>query len=65
MDELDPKPSDEEAYRIGEGLYGLSIHELEARIAAYGREIERLKGELAKKETDRLAADTLFSPKQH
>lgn len=64
MDELEPKPSDEETYQIGEGLYGLSIHELEARIAAYGREIDRLKAELKKKEVDRLAADTLFSPKQ-
>lgn len=64
MDELAPRPPDEETFSIGEGLYGLSVHELEARIAAYRAEIARLQVELDKKSQDRIAADTLFAPKQ-
>ncbi|MEM9600085.1 MAG: DUF1192 domain-containing protein [Pseudomonadota bacterium] len=63
MDELDPKPSEVETYRIGESLYGLSVHELEARIAAYGEEILRLEVERDKKSRERSAADALFAPK--
>lgn len=60
MDELDPKRSDQEAYRIGESLYGLSVYELDARLEAYADEIERLKVEREKKSMEKLAADRLF-----
>ena len=49
-----------ETYRLDEDLYGLSLHELEQRIAAYQAEIERLQRELAKKGSERSAADRLF-----
>lgn len=48
-------------FRIGEDLYGLSLHELETRMKAYEAEIERLRGELAKKTQEKHAADQLFS----
>ena len=48
-------------YRIGEDLYGLSLHELETRIAAYEVEITRLRAELEKKAREKNAADQLFS----
>lgn len=63
MDELDPKLTEVEAYRIGESLYGLSLHELDGRIAAYRAEIARLEGERDKKSRERNAADALFSSK--
>jgi len=48
---------------IGEDLYGLSVHELEQRIDSYKAEITRLEAELAKKSSERSAADALFGPK--
>lgn len=57
-------PNIETDYQIGEDLYGLSVHELGARIEAYEVEILRLKRELEKKSSERLAADALFSPKK-
>lgn len=60
MDENDPKRHEIETYRIGEGLYGLSLHELEARISAYEAEITRLQTELIKKAEEKQAADRLF-----
>lgn len=60
MDENDPKRHEIETYRIGEGLYGLSLYELEARIAAYEAEIIRLRTELGKKAQEKTAADSLF-----
>jgi len=64
MDELAPKLDDIATYRIGDDLYGLSVHELDARILAYTSEIERLRGELDKKNREKHAADALFSKKQ-
>ena len=61
MDENDARAGED--YRIGEDLYGLSRHELEARIHAYAAEIDRLRGELSKKSSERTAADALFGPK--
>ena len=58
MDENDPKRHEIETYRIGEGLYGLSVHELEARIAAYEAEIKRLHVEVEKKAAEKEAAVT-------
>ena len=63
MDELVPKLTEIETYRIGEDLYGLSVHELDARILAYGDEITRLRMEREKKGAERNAADALFAPK--
>ncbi|MGB6230324.1 MAG: DUF1192 domain-containing protein [Litorimonas sp.] len=63
MDEERPKPQGADTYRIGEDLYGLSLHELDARIDAYEAEILRLKAEREKKGTERSAADALFAPK--
>lgn len=60
MDENDPKRHEIETYRIGEGLYGLSLHELEARISAYKAEIMRLQAELVKKDQEKQEADRLF-----
>jgi uncharacterized small protein (DUF1192 family) len=60
MEENDPKRHEIETYRIGEGLYGLSLHELEARISAYHAEITRLQAELIKKDQEKQAADRLF-----
>lgn len=48
---------------VGEDLYGLSLHELEARIATFESEIIRVKRELEKKRIERSAADSLFSSK--
>lgn len=60
MDENDPKRHEMDTYRINEGLYGLSLHELDARIVAYEREISRLRAELTKKAAEKDAADHLF-----
>lgn len=60
MDDNDTKRRDNQTYRIGEELYGLSVHELEARIAAYEAETIRLRVELDKKAQEKLAADQLF-----
>ena len=61
MDDDGLTREDLERFRIGEDLYGLSLHELEIRIRAYEAEIVRLKAELSKKEREKLAADQLFS----
>lgn len=45
---------------IGDDLYGVSITELEMRIAALHAEIARTEAELTKKRTERSAADKLF-----
>ncbi len=45
---------------LGEDLYGLSVHELQQRIEDYRSEIIRLEAELAKKTSERSAADALF-----
>lgn len=60
MDENGPKRHEIETYRVGEGLYGLSLFELEARIEAYSAEIIRLRAEMEKKAIGKQAADHLF-----
>ena len=45
---------------LGEDLSLLSIHELEERIAACRREIDRLEAALADKRASRAAADSVF-----
>lgn len=60
MDDNDTKRRDHQTYRISEELYGLSVHELEGRIAAYETEIVRLRTEMGKKAQEKRAADQLF-----
>ena len=60
---MDDEAKAPDGYAIGEELYGLSLHELEARITAYRAEIARLEAELAKKRGERSAADALFAPR--
>ncbi len=50
-------------FQIGEDLYGVSIQELEARIAICEAEAERIRQELAKKQAELSAADTFFGQK--
>lgn len=50
-------------FDIGEDLYGVSITELDLRIGVLEDEISRIKIELAKKQTERSAADNLFAKK--
>ena len=47
-------------FSIGEDLYGISIHELEARILILRDEISRIDSELDKKKRERSDADNLF-----
>jgi uncharacterized small protein (DUF1192 family) len=57
-DDLKPKPP--RTISVGEDLTTLSVAELEARIAAFAAEIERVKGELAAKKAHESAAAALF-----
>jgi uncharacterized small protein (DUF1192 family) len=58
-DDLQPKPP-KAAITVGEDLTTLSVAELEARIAALGAEIERVKGELGAKKAHEAAAASIF-----
>jgi len=58
-DEVQPKPKST-SIAIGEDLSGLSIGELEHRIAAFAAEIERVAAELQKKKAHEAAASALF-----
>jgi len=53
---------DEQKYdfKLGEDLYGVSIHELESRIELLTDEISRLQAELEKKAEEKTAAEKLF-----
>jgi uncharacterized small protein (DUF1192 family) len=57
-DDLKPKPA--KGITLGEDLTTLSVGELEARIAALHREIERVQGELAAKKAHEEAAAAIF-----
>ena len=57
-DDLKPKPP--KGVTLGEDLTTLSVGELEARIAALHREIERVQGELAAKKAHEEAAAAIF-----
>ncbi|NOT71248.1 MAG: DUF1192 domain-containing protein [Hyphomicrobium sp.] len=57
-DDALPKPKPQAA--IGDNLATLSVSELEARIAAFASEIERVKAELEKKRAHEAAAAALF-----
>lgn len=58
-DDLAPKKPSSTA-TIGENLSTLSVAELEARIADFEREIERIKVELEAKRRHEEAANALF-----
>ena len=45
---------------IGEDLYGISVAELEARIAILKLEIVRIENELGKKQTEMTRAHDIF-----
>jgi len=47
----------------GEDLYGLSVSELDARIAVYREEIVRLEAERLKKQAEADAAHAIFGDK--
>ena len=49
--------------RPGEDLYGVSVAELDARIAVYRAEITRLEAERVKKAAERHAAHAVFGSK--
>ncbi len=58
-DDVRPKPKPA-AIAIGEDLAGLSIAELDHRVAALKAEIERVEAELQKKRAHEVAASALF-----
>ncbi|MFV0298873.1 MAG: DUF1192 domain-containing protein [Hyphomicrobiaceae bacterium] len=57
-DEPQKRPSRE--ILVGEDLKTLSVTELEARVAALGAEIDRIKQEITSKRSHTSAADALF-----
>lgn len=50
-------------FKIGEDLYGVSIAELEARLDMLAGESARIAKEIAKKQAEKEAADSLFGKK--
>ncbi|HZT47140.1 MAG TPA: DUF1192 domain-containing protein [Hyphomicrobiaceae bacterium] len=60
MDWDDLKPKAPKGVTLGESLESLSVAELEARIAALQREIERVRTELAAKKAHEAAAAAIF-----
>lgn len=58
-DDITPKVPKTKA-AVGDNLEALSVAELEARILAFEREIERVKGELESKRRHEQAASALF-----
>ena len=55
--------SSETSPRPGEDLYGLSVSELDGRIALYRAEVERLEAERVKKQAESDAAHAIFGKK--
>jgi len=60
MDWDEQRPAPARAIVVGEALGNLSIAELEARIVALTREIERVQEELAAKRAHESAAAAVF-----
>jgi uncharacterized small protein (DUF1192 family) len=56
----DPKPKAPKGIALGESLESLSLAELDARIIALEREIERVRTELAAKKAHEAAAAAVF-----
>lgn len=59
-DPLDPRPRKRPAHEIGQTLEGVSVEDLEARIALLREEIARLEADLVVKIASRQAADAFF-----
>lgn len=57
-DDIRPKPA--KGISLGEDLASLSVAELEARIAALQKEIDRVEAERAAKKSHEAAAAALF-----
>lgn len=60
MDWEELKPKSKAAVSIGDDLKSLSLAELEERILALTGEIERVRGEIARKKAHNSAAEDLF-----
>jgi uncharacterized small protein (DUF1192 family) len=60
MDWDEARPAPARAITVGEALASFSIAELEARIVALTREIERVREELAAKRAHEEAATAVF-----
>jgi uncharacterized small protein (DUF1192 family) len=60
MDWDEARPAPARAITVGEALSSFSIAELEARIVALTREIERVREELAAKRAHEAAATAVF-----
>ncbi|WP_072390298.1 DUF1192 domain-containing protein [Hyphomicrobium sp. CS1GBMeth3] len=60
MDWDEARPALQKAASIGDNLETLSVAELESRVAAFEKEIERVKAELSKKRAHESAAAALF-----
>jgi len=60
MDWDEARPAPARAITVGEALGTLSIAELEARIVALTREIERVREEVARKRAHETAAAAVF-----
>jgi uncharacterized small protein (DUF1192 family) len=56
----DLKPKAPKGVTLGESLESLSVGELEARITALNKEIERVQAELAAKKAHEAAAAAVF-----
>jgi len=54
------RPAKPAAHVVGENVDALSVHELDARIALLGAEIERLQKARREREATRLAAEQAF-----
>ena len=54
------RPQKAATHVVGENVDALSVHELDARIALLGAEIERLRAARASREASRLAAEQAF-----
>ena len=60
MDWDEPRPAPAKAITVGESLQTLSIAELEARIVALQREIDRVQEEVRVKKAHEAAAAAVF-----
>ena len=58
--DLDEAPKKKPNMVIGENLDDISVAELEHRLIALESEINRLRGEIAKKQASKAAAASLF-----
>ena len=60
MDWDDLKPRPVKTTTLGEDLSTLSVSELEARLSELGREMERVRAEIATKKAHEAAASEIF-----